>query len=54
LSFKRWDSSELKELVIALFSKAPEIFPPSRSGAFTPVFRMAENGSDLSCKVDEK
>jgi hypothetical protein len=38
---------------MALFSKAPEFFPPSRSGAFTPVFRMAESGSDLSCKVDE-
>jgi hypothetical protein len=43
----------LKELAMTLFSKAPEFFPPSRSGAFTPVFVMAENGSDLSWKVDE-
>jgi len=38
---------------MALFSKAPEFFPPSRSGVFTPVFVMAKNGSDLSWKVDE-
>ena len=35
------------------FLQSPWVFPPSRSGAFTPVFVMAENGSDLSWKVDE-
>ena len=53
---------------MALFSKAPGFFPPSRSGAFTRlrqdapfgstgsftlVCRMAENGKDFSYKAGE-
>ena len=38
---------------MTLFSKAPGFFPPSRSGAFTLVFGMAENDKDFSYKAGE-